>query len=160
MSGPLAALGAVGKAALSIAARSFLSVETPPYASSGHVVSTVKKIKRGWDISWGEILCTVNSLVLARCVSLIKMSVLRLVFTSDGVGVRVVISRLGAYDLVKTAFRLRLQLCLLRSAYHLVKTRLLESEAEAEELNQSQSMGMCIVIGLSFRSCFWQSGFH
>ena len=49
MSGPLAALGAVGKAALSIAARSFLSVETPPYASSGHAVSTVKKIKRGRD---------------------------------------------------------------------------------------------------------------
>ena len=95
-----------------------------------------------------------HSLVLARCVSLTKMSILRLVFTKDGVGVRVVIRRVGAYDLVKTAFRLRLQLCLLRSTYHLVKTRLLESEAEAEELNQSQSMGMCIVIGLSFRSCF------
>ena len=160
MSGPLAALGAVGKAALSIAARSFLSVETPPYASSGHAVSTVKKIKRGWDISWGEILCTVNSLLLARCVSLIKMSILRLVFMSNGVGVRVITRSVRAYDLVKTAFWLRLRLCLLRSTYDLVKTRLLESEAEAEELNQSQSMGMCIVIGLSFRSCFWQSGFH
>ena len=53
-----------------------------------------------------------------------------------------------------------LTLCLLRSAYDLVKTRLLESEAEAEELNQSQRVGMCIVIGLSFHSCFWQSGFH
>ena len=82
------------------------------------------------------------------------MSVLTLVFTSDGVGVTGVIRRLGASDLVKTAFRLRLQLCLLRSAYHLVKTRLLESEAEAEELNQSQRVGICIVIGLSFRSCF------
>ena len=31
-----------------------------------------------------------------------------------------------------------------------MKTRLSESEAEAEEPNQSQSMGRCIVIGLSF----------
>ena len=67
-----------------------------------------------------------------------------------------------AYDLVKTAFRFRLLLRRLRSAYDLVKTRLSESEAEAEELNQSQSVGTCIVIGLSFRFCFRlrQSGFH
>ena len=32
------------------------------------------------------------------------------------------------------------------SAYDLVKTRSSESEAEAKELNQSQSVGMCIVI--------------
>ena len=46
--------------------------------------------------------------------------------------------------------------------YDLVKTRLLESEAEAEELNQSQSVGTRTVIGLSFRFCFRfrQSGFH
>ena len=66
-----------------------------------------------------------------------------------------------AYDLVKTAF-LRLRLQRERSAYDLVKTRLSESEAEVEELNQSQSVGTCIVIGLSFRFCFRlrQSGFH
>ena len=38
-----------------------------------------------------------------------------------------------AYDLVKTAFRFRLRLCRLRSAYDQMKTRLSESEAEAEE---------------------------
>ena len=59
-----------------------------------------------------------------------------------------------AYDLVKTTFRLRLRLRRLRSAYNLVKTRLSESEAEAEEPNQKQSVGTCIVIGLSFRFCF------
>ena len=37
-----------------------------------------------------------------------------------------------AYDLVKTAFRFRLRLCRLRSAYDLVKTRCSDSEAEAE----------------------------
>ena len=37
-----------------------------------------------------------------------------------------------------------------------VKARLpeLESQAEAEELNQSQSVGTCIVSGLSFCFCF------
>ena len=49
---------------------------------------------------------------------------------------------------MKTAFRFRLRLRRLRSAYDLVKTRLSESEAEAKELNQSQSVGTCIVIGL------------
>ena len=34
--------------------------------------------------------------------------------------------------------------------YHRVETRLLESQVEAEELNQSQSVGMNIVLGLSF----------
>ena len=46
--------------------------------------------------------------------------------------------------------------------YDQVKTRLLELQAEAEELNQSQSMGISIVIGLFSRFCFWlqQSSFH
>ena len=62
-----------------------------------------------------------------------------------------------AYDLVKTASEFRL-----RSAFDLVKTRLSESEAEAEELNQSQSVGTCVLIGSSFRFCFRlrQSDFH
>ena len=43
-----------------------------------------------------------------------------------------------------------------------VNIRLSESQAEMEELNQSQSMGTCIVIGLSFCRSFQppQSGFH
>ena len=47
-------------------------------------------------------------------------------------------------------------------AYDQVKIRLSESQAEANELNQSQSVETCIVIGLSFRFCFRlrQSGFH
>ena len=63
---------------------------------------------------------------------------------------------------MKTAFRFRLRLRRLRSAYDLVKTRLSESEAGVEERNQSQSVGTCIVIALSFRLCFrlQQSGFH
>ena len=67
-----------------------------------------------------------------------------------------------AYDLVKTAFRFCLRLRRLRTAYDLMKTRLLESEAEAEEPNQSQSVETCILIGLSFRFCFLlrQSSFH
>ena len=69
------------------------------------------------------------------------------VFTSDGVGVRVVIRRERAYDLVKIAFQFRLRFHRLRSASDLVKTRLSASEAEAEEPNQSQSVGTCIVIG-------------
>ena len=87
---------------------------------------------------------------------------LRLVFTSDGVRVKSCNQRHRAYDLVKTAFWFYLRLHRLRSAYDLVKTGLLESEAEAEELNQSQSIGTCIVIGLSLCFCFrlLQSGFH
>ena len=59
-------------------------------------------------------------------------------------------------------FRLCLPLCRLRSAYDLVKTRLSESGAEAKELNQSQSVGACTMISLSFRFCFRlrQSGFR
>ena len=43
-----------------------------------------------------------------------------------------------------------------------MKTRLSKSQAEAEEINQSQSVGMSIVIGFSFRFCFRlrQSGFY
>ena len=61
-----------------------------------------------------------------------------------------------AYDPVTPVFRR------LPSTYDLVKTRLSELEAEAEELNQSQMVGMFIVIGLSFWLGFrlWQSGFH
>ena len=68
-----------------------------------------------------------------------------LVFTSH-------IQKHRAYGLVKTAFRFLLRLCRLQSAYDVVTTRW--SEAEAEELNQSQSMATCIVIGVSFRFCF------
>ena len=68
----------------------------------------------------------------------------------------------GACDLVKKAFRFRLRFRRLRFSYDLVKTRLSESEAQVEELNQSQSVGTWIVIDLPFRFCFRlrQSGFH
>ena len=55
---------------------------------------------------------------------------------------------------MKTSFWFRLRLRRLQSAYDPVKNRLSELEAEAEELNQSQSVGTCIVIGLSFRFHF------
>ena len=42
---------------------------------------------------------------------------------------------------------------LLSVAYDLVKITLSTSQAEAEELNQLQSVGTNIVIGLSFRFC-------
>ena len=57
---------------------------------------------------------------------------LLLVFTSDGLGVVVVIRSVKTYDLLKTAFRFRLGLRRLRTAYYLVKTRLSKSEAEVE----------------------------
>ena len=46
--------------------------------------------------------------------------------------------------------------------YNQVKTGSLELQAEGEEVNQSQSLGMRIVIGLSFRFSFQlrQYGFH
>ena len=46
--------------------------------------------------------------------------------------------------------------------YGQAKTGSSESQAEAEELNQSQSVGRCIVTGLSFHFCLrlQQSGFH
>ena len=77
-------------------------------------------------------------------------------FTGEGVGV--VIRSVGVDDLVKTAFWFgRLRLYLLQSS----DTRLSESQAEAEELNQSQSLGTC-VIGLSFPFSLGlrQSGLH
>ena len=83
------------------------------------------------------------------------------IFIKNGDGVRVEIRSMGLNDLVKTAFwflwfRLRL-----RRFDDQVKRTLSESQAEAEELNQSQSVGTSLVIGLSFRFCFrlWQSGF-
>ena len=89
----------------------------------------------------------------------------RLVFTSDGVGVGVgvVIRSVELYDLLKTAFWFfwfRLRHC--RLFYDQVKAGSSESQVEAVELNQSQSVETCIVIGLSFRFCFQlrQSGFH
>ena len=77
-------------------------------------------------------------------------------FTGEGVGV--VIRSVGVNDLVKTAFWLGcLRLYLLQSS----DTRLSESQAEAEELNQSQSLGTC-VIGLFFPFSLGlrQSGLH
>ena len=48
--------------------------------------------------------------------------------------------------------------------YEQEKTGSSESQAEVKGLNQSQSIGMCIVIGLSFCFCLRfrlrQSGFH
>ena len=87
----------------------------------------------------------------------------RLVFTSDGVGVGVVIRGVELYDLLKTAFWFfwfRLRHC--RLFYDQVKAGSSESQVEGEELNQLQSVETCIVIGLSFRFCFRlrQSGFH
>ena len=91
----------------------------------------------------------------------------RLVFTGNGFGfgfgVGVVIRSVTLYDLVKTGlcfFWFRLRHC--RLFYDQVKAGSSESQVEAEELNQSQSVETCIVIGLSFRFCFRlrQSGFH
>ena len=45
-------------------------------------------------------------------------------------------------------------------AYDQVKTRSSESQAEVQELSQSQSVGTCIVSGSSFLFCFRQSGFY
>ena len=84
------------------------------------------------------------------------------IFIKNGDGVRVEIRSMGLNDLVKTAFwflwfRLRL-----RRFDDQVKRTLSESQAEAEELNQSQSAETSIMISLSFRLCFRlrQSGFH
>ena len=74
---------------------------------------------------------------------------LRLVFTSDGV--RVVIRNVELHHLVKTDCDSAFDSVI----YDQVKTGLSESQAEGEELNQSQSLGTCIVIGLCFRFCFF-----
>ena len=43
----------------------------------------------------------------------------------------------------------------------LVKTTFCKSHIEAEKQDQAQKVGMIIVIGLSFRVCFWlRLGFH
>ena len=70
---------------------------------------------------------------------------MRLVFTSDGVEVAVVITSVELYDLVKKCSDSAYN----SFVYNQVKTGLSESQAEVEELNQSQSVGTCIVIGLS-----------
>ena len=87
-----------------------------------------------------------------------RFSLIRLVFTSDGVAVEVVIRSVELYDLVKQ----RSDSAYDSLVYDQVKTRLSESEAEAEELNQTQSVETCIVIGLSFPFCFRlrQYGFY
>ena len=48
------------------------------------------------------------------------------------------------------------------SFYDQVKSGSSETQAEAKELNRSQSVGTCIAVGLSFRFCFRlrQPGFH
>ena len=73
---------------------------------------------------------------------------LRLVFTSDGVGV--IIRNVKLHHLVKTDCDSPFDSVI----YDQVKTGSSESQAEEEELNQSQSVGTCIVIGLCFRFCF------
>ena len=73
---------------------------------------------------------------------------LRLVFTSDGVGVA--IRNIELHHLVKTDCDSAFDSVI----YDQVKTGSSESQAEGEELNQSQSVGTCIVIGLCFCFCF------
>ena len=71
-----------------------------------------------------------------------------LVFTSEGVGVGVVIRHVELYLLCSDSSDSTYD----SVVYNKVKTGSSESQAEAEELNQSQSLGirkMCIVIGLS-----------
>ena len=64
------------------------------------------------------------------------MALLRLVFTSDGVRVGVVIRRVGRYDLVKikpTESEANTDSAYVSVAYDQVKTALSESQAEEEE---------------------------
>ena len=77
----------------------------------------------------------------------------RLVFTSDGLGV--VIRSIELYDKWNVS-----DFVYDSVTYDQVKTR--SSESQAEELGKSQSVGTCIVNGLSFPFCFRlrQSGFH
>ena len=93
---------------------------------------------KGYLQMLGKIIIISNKSCFARWYSLKVLGRLgqrrakRLVFTSDGVGV--VIRSVELHNLVKTGS--------------------LVSQAEAEELDQSQSVGRCIVIGLSFHLCF------
>ena len=70
----------------------------------------------------------------------------------------VVIRSVELYDLVKQ----RCDSAYDSAVYDQVKTGSSKSQEEAEELNKSQSVGTCLVIGLSFCFCFRlrQSGFH
>ena len=75
----------------------------------------------------------------------------RLVFNSVGVGVGVVIRSVELNDLVKTASGSAYD----SVEYDQVKTGSSElKQEETEELSQSQIVGTCFVIGLSFRYCF------
>ena len=75
----------------------------------------------------------------------------RLVFNSIGVGVGVVIRSVELNDLVKTASDSAYD----SVEYDQVKTGSSElKQEETEELSQSQIVGTCFVIGLSFRYCF------
>ena len=69
------------------------------------------------------------------------VSPLRLVFTSDGVVVGVVIRSVELYHLVKSE---RSDSAHNSVVYDQVESRLSESQAKVEELNQSQSVGKCI----------------
>ena len=122
-----------------------------------------------WQVSPPQLpssLAYKNSLLSFKVNIHLVGPLLRLVFRSDrvGVGGGVVIRSIKIYDLVKTAFWFSYSKNSVHDSvlYDQVKTGLSESQAEVDELNQSQSQGMCIVIGLSFHFCFqlWQSGFH
>ena len=101
------------------------------------IVTSCRQLSISITADWKSDRC-------ARCIGSTKR------ITSNGVRVRVGIGvenqKRRAYDLVKTAFRFLLRLRRLRSAFDLVKIRLSVSEAEAEELNQSRSVGTYIVI--------------
>ena len=73
-------------------------------------------------------------------------------------GLKGLIKSVELYDLVKRRSDSTYD-CVV---YNQVKTESLELQAEGEEANQSQSLGMHIVIGLSFRFSFQlrQYGFH
>ena len=75
----------------------------------------------------------------------------RLVFNNVRVGVGVVIRSVELNDLVKTASDSAYD----SVVYDQVKTGSSElKQEETEELSQSQIVGTCFVIGLSFRYCF------
>ena len=71
---------------------------------------------------------------------------LRLVFTSDGVRAGVAIRNVERSDSSDSVYDFVVD--------NQVKTGSSESQGEVKELNQSQSVGTCIVIGLSFWFCF------
>ena len=96
---------------------------------------------------------------------LFLLELLRLVFTSDEVGVRVVIRRVQWYDLVKIKLTelevehpLCLWLCRLRSSENYI----VGIASRNERINQSHCLTPGLVIGLFFRFLFRprQPGFH